>query len=911
MPSLELENIAEDKKWHAMSESEVAQFLQTDIETGLRENEAKQRSVKFGPNEIKGKHGKSAFIRFLQEFNQPLIYILLIAGFVTLLLKDWVDAGVIIAVTFINAIIGFIQESKAENAIAALAKIVTTEATVIRDSQKVRLPSAELVPGDIVVLASGDKVPADLRLISARDLQINEAGLTGESLPVEKSLKQIDKEALLADRTNMAYAGSLVTFGQGKGIVVATGNKTETGRISKLIDESHSLETPLTRKFQKFSKTILYFILGFSLLTFLFGLLKGVGWVEGFKAAVAIAISAIPEGLPTVVTVTLAIGVSKMARNSAIIRKLPAVEALGSTTVICSDKTGTLTENQMTVQSIYAGDKFFNVTGAGYSSAGGIFDDRDKNTNVETDKVPPLYECLMAGLLCNDSHLQKKDNQISVAGDPTEGALIVAAAKAGLELSSLEKDYPRIDTIPFESEWQYMATLNGKKQNASNRNVIYIKGSTEALLKRANKILDSKNNVQNLDKSKIEHVANEMAKRGLRVLAFAKKEVAADLTDIDHKDIESDIIFLGLQGMIDPPRPEAIEAIKNCKSAGIKVKMITGDHPATATAIASQMELSEDNTNVITGQQLQKMDIQELSTAVENTNVFARVAPEEKLKLVEALQAKGHIVAMTGDGVNDAPALKQADIGVAMGITGTEVAKEAADMILTDDNFASIESAVEEGRTVYQNLLKAISFILPVNGGESLTIVIGMLFAAVIPILPVQILWVNMVSSVALTLPLAFEPKSKRVMQIPPRNPDEPLLSYSLLLRVLFISLYNLIAVFGIFEFILQTQGNRVLAGTMAVHTLVAAETFYLLSKSRFIPSIFARLRNSSERVAYVPAIGIAAVLILQLIFSQIPIMTRLFHTEALSLKEALICIGAGFPVIIPALLLKRFAPLE
>lgn len=903
--------LSQEKNWHAMPANKTAKFLATDIESGLSNDEAEQRHKDFGPNELEGKQGKSAFIRFLQEFNQPLIYILLIAGFVTLLLKDVVDATVIIIVTIINAIIGFIQESKAENAIAALAKIVRTEATVIRDGQKIRLPSAQIVPGDIVLLASGDKVPADLRLISGRDLQINEAGLTGESLPVEKSFDSIDAEISLADRTNMAYAGSLVTFGQGKGIVIAIGNKTETGRISKLIEESSSLETPLTRKFKKFSKTILYFILGFSFLAFLLGLLKGIGWAEGFKGAVAIAISAIPEGLPTVVTVTLAIGVSKMARSNAIIRKLPAVEALGSTTVICSDKTGTLTENQMTVQSIYADSRFFDVTGAGYSSEGEIYNTGDRNVKLDVGKIPLVVECLQAGLLCNDSHLQEENGQLSVAGDPTEGALIVSASKAGLHLSSLEKNYPRIDTIPFESQWQYMATLHKIQKDGSSRNAIYIKGSTEAILKRAKNILDSKGAIQPLDRNVIDHAVNEMANRGLRVLAFAKKEVSKDTNNINHNDIESEIIFLGLQGLIDPPRPEAINAIKNCKSAGIKVKMITGDHPATAAAIAGQMKLSEGNPGVITGKELQKINAMELEGIVRDIDVFARVAPEEKLKIVEALQSNGQIVAMTGDGVNDAPALKQADIGIAMGITGTEVAKEAADMILTDDNFASIESAVEEGRIVYQNLLKAISFILPVNGGESMTIVIGMLFAAVIPILPVQILWVNMVSSVALTLPLAFEPKSKRLMQVPPRNPNEPLLSYSLLLRVLFISLYNLIAVFGIFEFALQTTGNLILSRTMAVHTLVAAETFYLLSKSRFIPSILARFSNREQPIAYVPAIGIAAVLIFQLIFSQIPIMTRLFHTEALSLKESLICIVAGFPVIIPALLLKRFAPLE
>jgi len=896
-----------ERQWHQISTADAAKYLQTDLSTGLSSAEILQRQERYGLNELKGKAGKSPIVRFLMEFNQPLIYILLVAGIVTLLLRDWVDAGVILGVTLINAVIGFIQESKAENAIAALAKSVTTETSVIRNGQKVQLNSCELVPGDLVLLASGDKVPADLRLVSLRDLQVSEAALTGESLPVQKSNAPLAVETVLADRLNMAYAGSLVTFGQARGIVVAIANQTETGRISQLIEQSTGLETPLTRKIERFSKTLLYIILGLAALTFAVVMGKGGSWTEGFKAAVALTVSAIPEGLPAVVTVTLAIGVSRMAQQHAIIRKLPAVETLGSTTVICSDKTGTLTENQMTVQAIYAGGTSYAVSGVGYDSEGSILQNEQP---VEIDQNPALRECLQCGLLCNDSHLQDQDGQLSVAGDPTEGALIVSAEKAGMTRQTLEQEQPRLDTIPFESQYQYMATLH-QQGELTDRHTIYVKGSAEAILKRCHYQLDANGQKIDLNRQQIEQMTDEIAAQGLRVLAFAKKEISAEHRDIDHADIEADLIFLGLQGMIDPPRSEAIAAVRACQSAGIQVKMITGDHALTAAAIARQMGLSHDEAAIVfTGKQLAEMNGQDLANAVEASNVFARVAPEQKLRLVEALQAKGEVVAMTGDGVNDAPALKQADIGIAMGITGTEVAKEAADMILTDDNFASIEAAVEEGRTVYGNLLKTIGFILPVNGGEAMTILVGILAGASLPILPVQILWVNMVSSVALSATLAFEPKATGTMERSPMPPNQPLLTGKLLWRILIISIFNLIAVLGMFEWILQTTDNINLARTMAVHTLVAAETFYLLSISQCIPSLFSYLGDRTRTVTYIPAIGVVCVFILQVFFSQLTIINPLFNTQPLSMAQAFICISAGIPVIVPALLLKRFAPL-
>lgn len=900
-------------QWHSLPVPEVAQRLESNLETGLTLTQAEERHTRFGSNQLVGKPRKSAWMRFLLQFNQPLLYILLAAGVITAFLREWVDSGVIFAVTIINAIIGFVQESKAENALAALAASVSTEATVLRDLQMMRLPSNQIVPGDLVWLAAGDKVPADLRLIDVSNLTVDESGLTGESIPVEKDTQLLDSETALAERANMAYAGSLVASGQGQGMVVAIANATETGRISQMMEQSTDTQTPITRKINKFSHKLLYVVLGLAVVVFVAGLSRTQSWVDAFIATVAFAVAAIPEGLPAIVTITLSIGVSRLARRNAIMRKLAAVETLGSTTVICSDKTGTLTENQMTVQGIYAGNQRYSVTGTGYDPDGEILQD---DQPVDLANAPVLEECLRAGLLCNDSHLQEQDGQYTIVGDPTEGALVVVAQKAGLTRAFAEAQMPRLAVIPFESQFQYMATLH----QTGSGNTIYVKGSMEAIFKRCDwakptlrdRKLNAQGQLEPLDRDQIERKAEAVAKQGLRILAFAKKSVPADQQSLDHFDLNRGLILLGLQGMIDPPRKAAISAVRACQSAGIQVKMITGDHPLTATAIARMMKLSQGAEVIsFTGQELGRMNKQELAEAAESGVVFARVAPEQKLQLVRALQSKGEIVAMTGDGVNDAPALKQAELGIAMGITGTEVAKEAASMILTDDNFASIAAAVEEGRTVYQNLLKAIGFTLPTNGGEALIILVGVLLGTVLPILPLQILWVNMVSSITLTAPLAFEPKSGDVMQLPPRNPNEPLLTARLARRIIIISLFNLIAVFGTFIWIRQTTDNIDLARTMVVDTLIAAETFYLLSISQFIPSVFARLRGKTESIAYAPAIGIICIVILQTLFSQWSLMNQLFQTVPLTVAQEAISIGASLPIIIIVLLLERFDPVR
>ncbi len=908
-----------EQSWHYLERSKVASTLETNLESGLEPTEAASRQQQFGPNELTVKAGKPAWLKFILQFNQPLLIILLSAGLIKAVIGQWLNASVIWGVTTTNAIISFVQEAGAEKKIDALAKAVTTEATVIRGGKKLRVPSKELVVGDLVTLTSGDKVPADLRLIKVRDLQIDESGLTGESVAVEKELGLsgdlvLPEETPLAERDNMAYAGSFVTFGQGSGIVIAIANKTETGKISQLLDRHIDLTTPLTRKFNEFSQNWLLFVLTMASLTFAVRLGRPVppgvsAFKEAVEPAVALIVGAIPEGLPAVITVTLAVGVSRMANRHAIVRKLPAVETLGGATVVCSDKTGTLTENQMTVQEIYSGGASYSVTGTGYSPEGEI---QLNQLPINVSQSPTLQECLQAGLICNDTHLEFKDDNWIVIGDPTEGALIAAGKKAELSQQVLEKSMPRLDSIPFESQFQYMATLH---KTPSGGKVLYVKGSVESVLSRCGSSLDPQGNPAQVDREQTHHQVDEMAHQGLRVLALAKKPVPESQNSVNHSDLESGLIFLGLQGMIDPPRAEAIAAVQACQTAGIQVKMITGDHIATAKAIARRMGFRKTKHHrelvAYTGAQLAEMSKNELAEAVEAGSVFARVAPEQKLRLVEALQLKGEIVAMTGDGVNDAPALKQADIGIAMG-SGTEVSKEAADMILTDDNFASIECAIEEGRSVYKNLLKAISFILPVNGGESMTILLSTLLGRELPILSLQILWLNMLNSITMTVPLAFEPKSSGVMKQQPRPANEPLLTANRIKRILAISLYNWTLIFGMFEWVRQSDwGTMELARTMAIQALVMGRIFYLLSLSQLLPSLIAKFSGSKEEVSGAPAlaVGIVLAMILQLIFANSPFINQIFGTAPMNLDQWLICFGVALPMIGVALSVNRFDP--
>jgi cation-transporting ATPase F len=864
-----------DKDWHHLLAETITTQLESDLEKGLNEEEILRRRGLYGPNSLTPKKAKSALMQFLLQFHQQLVYILIAAGIITAALQEWVDSSVIFGVVLVNAIIGFIQESKAENALAALADTMVAEATTLRQGEKRRIPSTELVSGDIVLLRAGDKVPADLRLLYCRDLQIDESALTGESVPVEKAVKQLGRETILAERRNMAYGSSMVTYGQGTGIVVETGDSTEVGRISQLISSAQDLATPLTLKIEQFSRILLYAILLLAVVTVAVGLLRGQPLFDMFMAAVALAIGAIPEGLPAVVTITLAIGVSRMAKLRAIIRKLPAVETLGSTTVICSDKTGTLTENQMTVQTIMAGGVFYDVSGAGYAPIGRIV----RQDGADDLSSTALSECLQAGVLCNDSLLLEKDGSWLVQGDPTEGALLTAAAKGGFDEKETEERYPCLDSIPFESQHQYMASLHDA--GVGSPRVVYIKGAVEQILAKCTGNIDAGGSEAPLPLEKIHQDVLQMAARGLRVLAFARKEFPAETTGIHHEDVTTGLTFLGLQGMIDPPRVEAVEAIRCCRAAGIKVKMITGDHPVTAATIAGQLGISTGtidktgNGDVLTGQELEKLTDDELMNAAEKTSVFARATPEQKIRLVRALQARGHIVAMTGDGVNDAPALKQANIGVAMGRTGTDVSREAADMVLTDDNFSSIVAAVEEGRGVFDNLTKFIVWTLPTNLGEGLVIMAAIFLGISLPILPVQILWINMTTAVLLGLMLAFEPKEPGVMQRMPRDPEPPILTRELITRIFLVGTLMLIGAFGLFEWELVTGASDEYARTVAVNVFVIIELFYLfncrsLSKSSFQVGFFTNWWIFG---------GVSSMLLLQILYTYLPLMNTMFHS--------------------------------
>jgi Ca2+-transporting ATPase len=865
------------KHLHHLPADEVIALLNSDKGKGLDTFEVDKRQKHFGPNAITGKKGKGPFLRFLLQFHQPLIYILIAAASVTAFLQEWVDAGVIFAVVIVNAFIGFIQEAKAVKAIEALAKTMTTEATVLRSGEKQRISSTEVVPGDIVFLQSGDKVPADLRLFQTRNLQVDESALTGESVPVDKKADVLDQDTGLADRRNMAYASTLTTFGQGSGIVVAIGDLTEVGRISELISTTEALETPLTRKIARFSHILLYAILALAATAFVVGLIRGQSVFDMFMAAVALSVGAIPEGLPAALTITLAIGVARMARRRAIIRKLTAVETLGSTTVICSDKTGTLTENQMTVQEILAGGERFEVTGAGYTPSGQIL---KQGVTVDDASMPStLMECLKAGLLCNDSLLLEKEGRWAIQGDPTEGALLVSAVKAGLDMAATQKQSLRIDAIPFESQHQYMATLHNQGTDAPG--IVYIKGSVETILEKCDSFLDSSGRHVELDVEHIHRAVKEMAAKGMRVLAFAKREIEQGTPALNHPDVASGMTFLGLQGMIDPPRQEAILAVQKCHTAGIRVKMITGDHALTASSIAHQVGL-HNPTNVVTGKELMEISDAELVVVANRTSVFARVTPEQKLRLVEAMQTKGNIVAMTGDGVNDAPALKRANIGVAMGITGTDVAKEAADMVLTDDNFASIEAAVEEGRGIFDNLTKFIVWTLPTNLGEGLVILAAIFAGVTLPILPVQILWINMTTAVLLGLMLAFEPKEPGIMMRPPRDPKTPILTGVLIWRLFIVGLLLLAGSFGLFEWELMTGATVVEARTVAVNVFVLVELFYLFNCRSLTQSMF-RLGFFSNPWVFG---GVTIMLILQMMFTYLPAMNLMFHSAPISYES-------------------------
>ena len=881
---------------HSLQGDQVAAALKSSLDQGLSHGEAEQRRTIWGTNAFGERGATPAWRRFLGQFHDPLLYTLLGVGAIKALLHEPGEALVIWSVTLINALIGFVQESKAETAIAALARSVRTEVEVIRDGLPQRLPSEQLVPGDLVSLEAGNKVPADLRLLQARNLKVDESSLTGESLPSAKDTGAVEPDAALAERMGMVYAGSFVTGGQGRGLVVATGAATEVGQISSSMQQQVNLSTPLTRKFRRFSNTLLKLVLLLAGLTFLVGLLRGRDAAEMFDGAVALAVGAIPEELPAIVTITLAIGVNRMAGRNAIIRKLPAVEALGSTTVICSDKTGTLTQNRMTVQEIYGGGALVPLE-ALWPGHGG------QEESGETDPLASdplasnvaLRETLLAGLLCNDA---RPSQRAGLVGDPTEIALMQAAQTVGLDRQQALDAHPRRDAIPFESQQQYMATLHGSHR-------LLMKGSVEAVLPRCSRQLSAAGQPEPLDGTAITAAVAAMAKRGQRVLAFAIASTDTNQKQLHPRLLEEGLDFLGLQGMLDPPRPEAIEAVAACQAAGISVKMITGDHLETARSIALQLGIGQGETvRAVDGRSLAALADDALVDCARHNDVFARVAPAQKLSLVKALQADGAVVAMTGDGVNDAPALKQADIGIAMGQGGTEVAREAADMLLTDDNFASIEAAVEEGRAVYLNLRKALAFVLPVNGSASMTILLGAVLGLELPVTALQVLWLNMVCSLSLSVPLAFEPRPPGLMQQPPRPPHQPLLSRGLVRKVLLVSAFYWCFIFGVFLWARSHGSSLPLARTMAIQSLVLAQIAYLVSISQASKLGWRHWHRTPVLLG-----GIGLAVLLQLGFSQLGWMNRFFATAPLGREQWLVS-SVSLLVMVPvAWLAERCDP--
>lgn len=883
---------ASDDAWHEMDAGDVIARLATDPGHGLAGDEAEQRLRRFGLNRLQPPPKNPWWKRVLLQFHNVLIYVMLAAAAITAMLGHWIDTAVLLAAVIVNACIGYIQEGKAEQALDAIRRMLSLHTVVIRGGERADIAADRLVPGDIVMLASGDKVPADLRLLAGKSPRVNEAILTGESEVVEKSVQAVPADAALGDRTCMLYSGTLVASGQAVGVVVATGKDTELGRIGALLEQVQEVSTPLLRQMAKFSRWLALAIVAMSALTFVVGIFwRGHPPGDMFIMVVALAASAIPEGLPAIMTITLALGVRRMAARQAIIRHLPAVEALGSVTTICSDKTGTLTRNEMTVQRVITGGKVFEVSGVGYAPEGSF---HLGGAPAMPEQHHDLAFAAHAALLCNDASLTQQGEGWVMQGDPTEGALLAFAAKAGFSMDAERTAWPRTDVIPFESEHRLMATLH---HDAAGRALIYVKGAPERILDMCERKQDDSEH----DADYWRRGASDCAARGLRVLALAVKEVDIAQRKVDFSDLEGGFRMLALTGIIDPPREEATAAVAECIAAGIRVKMITGDHGDTARAIGAQMGIGRDRP-VLTGAEIEIMDDVQLRLVAPDVDVFARASPEHKLRLVQALQSAGQVVAMTGDGVNDAPALKRADVGVAMGLKGTEAAKEAADMVLADDNFATIGNAVREGRGVYDNIQKFVLFMLPTNGGEALVVIAAILFELMLPLTPAQVLWINMATSSTLGLALAFEQPERNVMRRRPRNPREPLLSWFFGWRVLMVSLLMMTGALGLFLWELERGSSIETARTMAVSAVVAAEMFYLLNSRYLYRSVLSVEGLFGNRYVL---LAIAACAVLQLAFVHAAPMQAIFGSTSLAPDEWLKVLLAGLLVFVVAELEK------
>ncbi|MCL2872102.1 MAG: cation-transporting P-type ATPase [Betaproteobacteria bacterium] len=871
-------------RWFAKDAASVLEKLKTNPSMGLSAAQAAERLAEFGPNELPAAKPVHPIIRFLRHFHDILIYILLVCAFVTLALDHYADTAVILIVAVVNAIIGFFQENKAEKALNDIRNMLSLRASAIRDGTRIDVDAAQLALGDIVYLSPGDKIPADLRLFRAENLRVEESALTGEAVPSEKQIHPLSPETVLGDRTNMAYCGTTVSAGTGLGVVVDIGTETEIGHINQLMAEVGKTTTPLIRQMAAFGKMVSFVIIGVAALVFMFGhFFRNYGASELLLSTIGLAIAAIPEGLPAILSIILAIGVQNMARRNAIVRNLPSVETLGSVSVICSDKTGTLTKNEMTVKNLIVHDADFTVSGSGYAPTGEI---RYGGYPAPLGEGSLLRRLLACFKHCNDASLsQEKENKWTVQGDPTEGALLTVYEKAKIDTTLP----PRIASLPFDSEYKYMVTLADEE----GRGVLYIKGAPDRLLAIATQEMAA-DGAAPLERARWEKAVADLAAQGKRVLGAAMKFVSTGQTIVTHEDLQEGVIFLGLAGIVDPPREEVVEAVAVCRAAGICVKMITGDHADTAKAIGKELGIG-DGESAVTGSELNDMSDEQFFVAANQHDIFARTSPEHKLKLVKALKAHGAICAMTGDGVNDAPALRMADVGVAMGIKGTEVTKDAAEVVLADDNFSTIAAAVEEGRRVYDNLKKTILFILPTNGAESFLIIASILFGTMIPLTPVQILWVNMVTSVTISLALAFEPAEPGIMARPPRPAAEPLLSHYFLWRILFVSVLIGGLTLGLSVWLLDHGYSEDIVRTVTLQTIVLCQAFHLFN-SRSIRQPAHALDFLGNRAVFVVC---GLMVVLQLAVVYLPFMNRLFGTVPLGPTDWLAPIVLGAIVFV------------
>jgi magnesium-transporting ATPase (P-type) len=889
-------------QWHAEPIDSVLVSLDVDS-FGLSTEQVLKRRAQYGENLFEQEESASFFKRLGAQIHNLLIYVLLAAALITWLIDHKMDSVVILAVVILNVSIGLYQEGKAEKSLQAIRKMLAPKAQAQRDGRLQTLDAHELVPGDIVAVASGDNLPADLRWLSVINLRVDESALTGESVAVGKSIDTAPADAPIGDRSNMGFAGTLVTQGQGRAVVVATGMNSEMGRIGRLLKTVQAGQTPLVQNMAQFSRWLTFTILIFAVLLLFYGtLLMKMPLAETFMAVVGLAVAAIPEGLPAILTITLAIGVQRMARRHAVIRRLPAVETLGAVTVICSDKTGTLTRNEMTAQTLVLKEQTLDVTGSGYSPDGEVqgSDQSEIKCNNSLESLAELGSVdwiTLCSALCNDAALSEDTNgNWTVSGDPTEAALLTLSMKLGSELKELHTKFPRTCVVPFESEHRFMATGHRDSTPDSARDsFVLVKGAPEKLLALSANEMAADGQREQLDQEYWTQAISRESQCGRRLLAIAIK---TDLVELNQHNLENqihDLTFIGLIGIMDPPRDEAVRSVSLCKQAGIRVKMITGDHSGTALAIANALDIG-DGKHTISGHELEKLSDANLLECVEQVDVFARASPEHKIRIVRALQAKGHVVAMTGDGVNDSPALKQADIGIAMGKKGTEAAKQASAIVLGDDNFASIVSAVEEGRTVYDNLKKTIAFLLPINGGESMAIGAAILLGASLPITPLQILWINMVSSIGLAMVLAFEAPEPDIMKRPPRARNEPLLSSFLIWRILFVSTLFLAGIFGVFHWTLSQGESIEVARTMAVNALVCMEVFYLFSVRYLKSKSF-----SWTGVQGTPRVlaSIALVTALQVAMTYLPVLQTLFQTKPLSFSQLGVIFVTGVSVLV------------